>query len=250
MGNHDWKSQTAQMVDFEHSKNIAILQSYGTTVCHAPADEFYKLAKHCTARRELAFEGARIQVLDLQIEASLVRFLAHWIHHRNAGNAIEATMKRQQEREEGVLDEEWLAHLIRAINVFVAPFRFVPDIADSLIDRFLEFLEDGGLDHIDQIYQICKASSKDKILSSVFANVFIHRKKHFAQQVPTCGYDEAVQKHMNRWMADVLVNDGDWSRLHPRFLISDEDHTIDFCFHHKHGKEEACYFDKRNANYS
>jgi hypothetical protein len=47
---------------------------------------------------------------------------------------------------------------------------------------------------------------------------------------------------MYKWLADVLVNDGDWSRLPPQFQEPDEGRTVDVCFHHKHGEERDCYY--------
>ena len=233
------------MTDCRHSNHITILQSFGRTVCHVPTDELRKTVKLGTARRKLEFEGASILVHDFMFGEPRVKFLAHWIHHRDSGEAIKAVLRPRAETEEGDLDEQWLIYLIAAINFFEDPNIFTCDIADSLVDEFLAFLERGGLPHIDRIYELCKRSCGSEILTSVFASVFIHRKKQFAQHDPDCDYDRAVQKYMQRWLADVLVNDGDWSRLPSQFQELGDDRDFDVCFHHKHGKNETCYFDGR-----
>jgi hypothetical protein len=188
----------AAMTDFEHSKRITILQSFGTTVCHVPTDELRKIMTLGTARRKLDFEGASIEVYNLCFDESLVKFLAHWIHHRDSGEAIKAALNHQTETGEAVLNEKWLTYMINAINLFEGAKIFTCDIAHSLVDEFLAFLERGGLLHIDRVYEICQNTSSTPLLTSVFANVFIHRKKQFAQQDPTCDYDRAVQKHMQQ----------------------------------------------------
>jgi hypothetical protein len=197
-----------------------------------------------SARRKLEFEGASIQVYDFHLDRSVVKFLAHWIYHRNLREAVKAAFGEHTEAEEGVLDEKWLAHLIRAINSIESLTGFTCDIIDSLVDGFLAFLERGGLPHIDRVYEICRNTSGTQILTSVFASVFIHRKKQFAQHDPTCDYDRAVQKHMQKWLADVLVNGGDWSRLPP--LLGHRE--FDACLHHRHGKDKACYVHGRIVN--
>jgi hypothetical protein len=235
---------TAQFTDFEHSKRVAILRSYGTTVCHVSAGELEKILKLDTSEAGVRheFKGLSIQIHDFQVEEDLLKFLAHWIHHRDSREAINATMDGHIQQEEHTLNEEWLAYLIRAINFFDDSFTFTCDITDSLIDQFLDMLNCCGLERIDQVYQICRDSSETRILTSVFANVFVHRKKQFAQDDSTCEYDQAVQRHMYKWLADVLVNDGDWSRLPPQFQEPHEDRTVDVCFHHKHGEERDCYY--------
>jgi hypothetical protein len=60
---------------------------------------------------------------------------------------------------------------------------------------------------------------------------------------PTCDYDRAVQARMQRRLADVLVNDGDWSRLPSQFQEPSEDRDFDFCLRHQHGNDKACYYD-------
>lgn len=169
--------------------------------------------------------------------------MAHWIHHRDSREAIKAALDCYTEAEEAVFDEKWLAYLIRAINFFKGPDIFPYDIGDSLVDEFLEFLERGGLLHIDRIYKICRDTCSTQFLTSVFASVFIHRKKQFAQHEPTCDYDRAVQARVQRRLADVLVNDGDWSRLPSQFQEPSEDRDFDFCLHHQHGNDKACYYD-------
>jgi hypothetical protein len=171
--------------------------------------------------------------------------LAHWTHHRDPKEAIDATMEHPTGREEGAFNEDRLVYLIKAMNFFDDPFTFTCDITDSLVDRFLDLLNSGDLERIDQLYHICKDSSKTSILTSVFASVFVHRKKQFAQQALTCEYDCAVQGHMYKWLSDVLANDGDWSKLPSQFQVPDEGRDIDLCFHHKHGENKDCHFDGR-----
>lgn len=145
----------------------------------------------------------------------------------------------------GVLDEEWLAFLIKALNTFDDPTAFTCAVTDSLLDQFLKFLRHGGHTHIDQVYKTCKESCKTNVLAKIFANVFVHEKKQFAQQTPTCEYDRAVQRHMYAWLADVLVADGDWEKL-PRRLDK-KVHPSGACFHHTHGKYMECYDDQKLA---
>jgi hypothetical protein len=225
------------MTDSKHSKRITILQSFGTTICHVPTNELQKIAKLGTARRKLEFEGANIQVHDLRFDASLVKFMAHWIHHRDSEEAINVTLLRSEARVSAVLDEEWLNFLIQAMNSFDDPSTFTCDIIDSLIDTFILFAIRGGHAHIAQVYQICRYTCETQTLARVFANIFIHAKKTFAKQEPTCDYDRAVQKNMHEWLADVLINNKDWDKLPPQ--LGHPTHNV--CFHHKHEKDTACY---------
>jgi hypothetical protein len=246
VSDHQW-TRTIQTTDFEHRKRVAILRSYGTTVCHVSATELQKILKYNASDSGVhhAFKGLDIEIHDFHVEKDLVKFLAHWIHHRDPGEAINASMGRLTEREVGAFNEDRLVYLIRAMNFFDDPFTFTSDITDSLVDQLLDLLKCGGPVDIDHVYRICKNSCQTPALTSAFANVFIHRKKQFAQQVPTCEYDRAVQGHMHRWLSDVLVNDGDWSKLPSQLREPDDGRDFDYCFHHQHGEEKDCYFDGR-----
>ncbi|KAG9566910.1 hypothetical protein KCU71_g4168, partial [Aureobasidium melanogenum] len=234
------KSKTGTEDDFPYGTRIVILRSYGKAICHVPAGEFNKISTMILDTSYLFF-GTTVQVYDFDVEEPLIRFLAHWIHHRNSEEAVVATMNRQTERSGRDLDEEWLVFLIRAMNCFDDPTKFTCDLTDSLIDDFLRFLRCGGLAKIDQVFKICKSRCKTQVLTSIFANVFIYHNKRFAKQAPTCDYERAVQKYMHEWLADVLINDGDWNKLPPEFRGSNPKRRFDECFHHGHGKEKDCY---------
>jgi hypothetical protein len=236
-----------QVADFLNSKRIAILQSYGTTICHVPTSELEKIVKPYTSRYGLRhdIEGVIVEVHDFLIEEPLVRFLAHWIHFREPEEAVKATINRQRERPCRALDEEWLAFLIKALNAFDDPEIFTCDITDSLIDQFFGFLNCGGLDHIDQVYQICRESCKTHILTKIFAIVFVHDKKQFARQAPTCDYDRAVHEFIYAWLADVLANDQDWSKIPKRLRLGYQEST---CLYHGHAQDQECYEQGRIIN--
>jgi hypothetical protein len=239
---------TARVTDPKRSKRIAILQSYGTSLCHVPAGELEKVEKvnntvrdawHGLSRRvhDVLIGDVNVQIHNFLAEESLVKLLAHWIHHRDAEAAINATIHRKTETTSGTLDEEWLDYLIDAMELFDNPNKFICDIRDSLIDCFIHFLIGGGLEHIDRVYEICHDRRITRTLTSVFANVFIHDKKEFAKKARVDEYDRVVQRHMQDWLADVWINDKDWDKLPPQL----GHHTSNACFHRKHGKDKACY---------
>jgi hypothetical protein len=228
-------------------KRVAILRLYGKTVCHVPASELQTILKYNTSTSGVRheFKGLDVEIHDFLVEKDLVRFLVHWVHHRDSGEAINATMNRLAEREDGTFNEDRLVYLIRAMNFFDDPFTFHCDITDSLVDEFLDLIKcDGSID-IDQVYRMCRDSCKTPTLTSVFASVFIHRNKRFAQQAPTCEYDRDVQGHMHKWLSDVLVNDGDWSKIPSQFQVPDDGRDLDYCLYHQHREERDCYFGGR-----
>jgi hypothetical protein len=178
-----------------------------------------------------------VQVHNFLENESSIKFLAHWIHHRDAGAAINATIRRETAKTSGTLDEEWLFYFVEAMELFDDPSKFICDISDSLIDCFISFLLGGGLDHIDDVYEIYRDRCDNENLTSVFANVFIYDKKEFAKETRVDEYDRAVQRHMHGWLADVWINDKNWDKLPPRL----GHHTFNACLHHKHGRDKACY---------
>lgn len=183
------------------------------------------------------FEGLVTEVYDFNAGEDLVKILAHWIHHRDAKGAMNATMVRQTEKEKGNLDAEWLADLLRATSFFGNSYVFTCDIADSLVDLFVEFLEGCSPESIDQVYHMCKNSTGAHIFTSVFARVFLHSKKEFLQQEMACHVDRAVQDCMKGWVIDAFITNKDWNKLPPQL----GDQSIDVCFHHRHGGEKPCY---------
>jgi hypothetical protein len=236
------------VADFEQSKHIAILQSRGVDVCHVPAAELEKVEDvknnmrggwcgRSERVRDVAIGEVNVQVHNFLAEKSLVKFLAHWIHHHDAEEALKTTIDHQEETRSGDLDEDWLHYMIDAMNEFDKPYRYICDISDSLVDCFIQFLVSGGLDHIDRVYEICAESCDNETLTRVFANISIHDKKEFGKQENTCDYDRAVQGHMLEWLTDVLVNNKDWDKLPPQL----GDRAFDPCLHHKHGKDKPCY---------
>ncbi|CAD0096779.1 unnamed protein product [Aureobasidium vineae] len=226
--------------EFPYSDRITILQSYGTVVSHVPTSEFEKIIVQNTGVHD-DYRGASIQTHNFNVEKPLVRFLAHWIHHRDSEEAITATMNRQTQRRHGVLDEEWLDFLIKVMNFCDDPKKFISDITDSLVHNFMFLLDSGDRCHIKQMYSICKACCKTHALIRIFANEFVYCDKEFLMRTPRCRYDWAVQKHMQGWLADVFCHNKDWNRL-PSDLRNQSYGT---CFHHAHGKEKDCYVSGR-----
>jgi hypothetical protein len=79
------------------------------------AAELEKVLKSATSEAGVRheFKGLSIQIHDFHVEEDLVRSLAHWIHHRDPREAINATMDGQIEQDHHAFNEEWLAYLIR-----------------------------------------------------------------------------------------------------------------------------------------
>jgi hypothetical protein len=114
------------MVSLEHSTRIAILQANTSTLFKQPH------------RHAPSIEKSRLPpVYDFNPEEDLVKFRAHWIHHRNPRAAIHVTMNRQIGREEHAFNENWLAYLIGAIDLFDDPITFTCNVICSLVDELL-----------------------------------------------------------------------------------------------------------------
>ncbi|KAG9685879.1 hypothetical protein KCU95_g12418, partial [Aureobasidium melanogenum] len=238
------KLKTGNEDELAYGSHVALLQSYGTTVCHVPLAEFQKISTLDPVKK-CGTLGAIFHIYDYPVETPLVRFLAHWIHHRDSEEAVNAAMEHQIDSINGVLDRKWLDFLVKVLNFCDDKSKFHSDITDSLIDNFFLFLRSGGIDHMDQVFEICKEHCKTHALTSAFANVFLYRKKQFLKQAPTCDYDRAVQRHMHGWLADVWINDRDWRKLPP---VYSESIMFDSCFHHAHEKDNDCYVWGRVGN--
>jgi hypothetical protein len=101
------------MVSLEHSTRIAILQANTSTLFKQPH------------RHAPSIEKSRLPpVYDFNPEEDLVKFRAHWIH-------------RQIGREEHAFNENWLAYLIGAIDLFDDPITFTCNVICSLVDELL-----------------------------------------------------------------------------------------------------------------
>ncbi|KAG9942454.1 hypothetical protein KCU85_g9219, partial [Aureobasidium melanogenum] len=138
-----------------HSSHVALLQSYGTTVCHVPLAEFQKISTLDPVKK-CGTLGAIFHIYDYPVETPLVRFLAHWIHHRDSEEAVNAAMEHQIDSINGVLDRKRLDFLVKVLNFCDDKSKFHSGITDSLIDNFFLFLRYGGIDHMDQVFKICK----------------------------------------------------------------------------------------------
>lgn len=169
-----------QIAHLTSSARITILQSCGYAIFSVHANEFAKISAHNTASYHMLDDtgGASMQILNFPVEKTLVRFLAHWIYHRDATEAMNASMNRQDEAQPGQVDEEWLIFLLRAMNFCGNRANFTCDITDSLVDAFLLFIASkSGLVHLDQIFTICKKHCKTITLTPIFANLFLHHRK-------------------------------------------------------------------------
>ncbi|KAH0366716.1 hypothetical protein KCU65_g5150, partial [Aureobasidium melanogenum] len=140
------KLKTGNEDRFPYDTRIAILQSWGISICHVPYGEPKKICSDTCATmvKRKPFPDTYLEVHNFEVEERLVKFLAHWIHHRDPNEAIDATMNRQAERRFEVLDREWLDFLIKILNFFDST-KFTGDIADSLVDNFLHFLNCGEI---------------------------------------------------------------------------------------------------------
>ncbi|KAH0012624.1 hypothetical protein KCU78_g9596, partial [Aureobasidium melanogenum] len=156
------KAKTGTEDEFPYGTRVAILQSCGKSVCHVPTSEIEKIFSDTSTTYTCgdSFAGTDIEVHDFRAEEHVIKFLAHWIYHRDSEEAIKVTMNRQTERRSGVLDGEWLTFLIKAMNFFNDPVLFTNDITGSLVDSFLWFLSCGGLDHIEQILEVYRDHCK------------------------------------------------------------------------------------------
>lgn len=181
------------------SSRITILTSYGSAVSSVQAGQVAKISAHNIGNHLVHpySGGATVQVHNYQVEEAFVKFLAHWIYHRDAKEAIDASMIRQNETQPGEVDEEWLVFLLKAMNFFANRAEFTCDITDSLVDTVLSFTSTkSALVHLDQIFTICKQHCKTSILARIFANLFLHHKKQFVKQTPNDAFERITQTHV------------------------------------------------------
>ncbi|KAH0384249.1 hypothetical protein KCU92_g4583, partial [Aureobasidium melanogenum] len=226
--------------EFPYDARITVLMSFGKAVSSVHAGEFAKISRDNTGNHRISpySGGASVQSHDFQVEKTLVRFLAHWIYHRDAKEAINASFHRQNKAQPGQVDEEWLIFLLKAMNFCNDGWKFTCDITDSLVDAFLSFVASkSGMVHLDQIFTIFKEHCKTGALTHIFANLFLHHRKQFVKQIPTCYFEQVIQRHMHDMLGDILVNDGDFKKL-PHDLSVPGYHP---CDHHAHGDNNTCY---------
>ncbi|KAG9695671.1 hypothetical protein KCU95_g3400, partial [Aureobasidium melanogenum] len=175
-----------------YSARITVLQSCGYAISSVHVNEFAKISAHNTASYHMLNDtgGASMQILNFPVEKTLVRFVAHWIYHRDATEAINASMNRQDEAQPGLVDKEWLIFLLKAMNFYGNRANFTCDITDSLVDAFLLFIASkSGLVHLDQVFIICKKHCKTITLTRIFANLFLHHRKQFVKQAPNSAFE-------------------------------------------------------------